>query len=145
MNKIILLGVLISVFVSCQARMLNQYMKFADKPQKRHGKWKEEYSGQDGKLIATGKYDKGEKIGVWKTTFQDKLYQKDKISKWVTKTKVYFPNGRTMEEGQSRLEVSDDQRHWYYLGDWKYYDEKGKLKYIKRYAEGKKVDSISFQ
>ena len=60
-------------------------------------------------------------------------------------TKLYHLNGKIMEKGQSKLDVSDVQRHWYYFGDWKYYDEKGKLKYIKKYANGKKIDSISFQ
>ncbi|MCX8523754.1 hypothetical protein OF897_07435 [Chryseobacterium formosus] len=123
---------------------MNQYMKIDSKTQKRHGKWKEEYSSDQGALIAVGKYKKGEKVGVWKTTFQDKLYQKDKIRKTVTKTKLYFPNGNVMERGQSKLDISESQRHWYYFGDWKYYDENGKLKYIKKYADGKKVDSISF-
>ncbi|MCX8531309.1 hypothetical protein [Chryseobacterium luquanense] len=123
---------------------MNQYIKIDSKTQKRHGKWKEEYSSDQGILIAIGKYRKGEKVGVWKTTFQDKLYQKDKIRKTVTKTKLYSSNGKIMEKGQSRLDISDVQRHWYYFGDWKYYDENGKLKYIKKYADGKKIDSISF-
>ena len=120
-------------------------MKFPDKTQKRHGKWKEEYSDNDGKLIAIGKYNKGEKVGVWKTAFQGKPYQKDKIRKSITKTKLYYPNGKIMQKGQSRLDISESQRHWYYFGDWKFYDENGKLKYIKKYADGKKIDSISFQ
>lgn len=134
---------LFSIFISCKTEM-NQYVKLTDKLQKRHGKWREEYSSEMGTLIAVGKYKYGEKMGVWKTVFQDKIYQKDKIRKSVTKTKLYFPNGIIMESGQSRLDISDDKRHWYYFGDWKYYDENGKLKYIKKYSDGNKVDSISF-
>lgn len=134
----------IFIFVSCKTE-LNQYIRIDSKTQKRHGKWKEEYSVENGKLTAIGKYKKGEKVGVWKTTFQDKLYQKDKIRKSVTKTKLYFPNGKIMQRGQSRFDISENERHWYYFGDWKYYDENGKLKYIKKYADGKKIDSISFK
>ena len=71
-------------------------------------------------------------------------YQKDKIRKSVTNTKLYYPNGKIMEKGQSKLDISDAERHWYYFGDWKYFGENGNLKYIKRYADGKKIDSISF-
>lgn len=142
-----LLLTLFSVFIlaSCQTKKLNQYIRLSDKTKKRHGKWREEYSADGGTLTAVGKYKKGEKVGVWKTSFQNKPYQRDKIRKNMTKTKLYYPNGNIMERGQSRLDISDDQRHWYYYGDWKYYDENGKLKYIKKYADGKKIDSVSFR
>lgn len=145
MKNIILTLLSISVITSCKTKEINQYKKFPDNTQKRHGKWKEEYSSDQGNLIAVGKYKEGEKVGVWRTTFEDKLYQKDNIRKSVTNTKLYYPNGKIMERGQSRLDISAVQRHWYYFGDWKYYNENGKLKYIKKYADGKKVDSISFQ
>ncbi len=144
MKNIVLTLLSIFVFVSCKTKEINQYKKFPDKSQKRHGTWREEYSSDQGTLIALGKYKNGEKVGIWKTTFEDKLYQKDKIRKNLTKTKLYHSNGKIMEKGQSRLDISDVQRHWYYFGDWKYYDENGKLKYVKKYSDGKKVDSISF-
>ncbi|MCY0968049.1 toxin-antitoxin system YwqK family antitoxin [Chryseobacterium wangxinyae] len=144
MKNIVLTLISIFVFVCCKTKEINQYKKFPDKSQKRHGTWREEYSSDRGTLIALGKYKNGEKVGVWKTTFEDKLYQKDKIRKNLTKTKLYHSNGKIMEKGQSRLDISDVQRHWYYFGDWTYYDENGKLKYVKKYSDGKKVDSISF-
>ncbi|NMR34011.1 hypothetical protein HIO71_07275 [Chryseobacterium aquaticum] len=49
-----------------------------------------------------------------------------------------------MQSGQSKMDVSKNERHWYYFGDWKSYNEKGNLQYIKKYEDGKKVDSISF-
>nr|WP_314499682.1 hypothetical protein [uncultured Chryseobacterium sp.] len=140
----ILSALVLTVLISCTTKPINQYVKVENKWQKRHGKWKEEYSSDQGILTAVGKYKMGEKVGVWRTTFQDRPYQKDKIRKNVTKTELYYPNGKIMERGQSKLDISDAQRHWYYFGDWKYYDENGQLKYSKRYREGKKVDSISF-
>lgn len=143
MNKIyVFLLALLSV-VSCTTKM-NQYIKDENKVNKRHGKWKEEYSSDNGTLVAVGKYKKGEKVGTWKTSLNNQLYQKDKIGKKMTKTKVFYQNGKLMEEGQSRLDINENQRHWYYFGDWKYYDENGKLRYIKKYADGKKIDSIGF-
>ncbi|MDY0930570.1 hypothetical protein [Chryseobacterium sp. CFBP8996] len=133
----------IFAFVSCQIKT-NQYIKISDKVQKRHGKWKEEYPTEEGTLIAIGKYKKGEKVGVWKTFVGDKLYQKEKIGRKKTKVFVYHRNGNIMERGQTKLDVSETERHWYYFGDWKFYDENGKLKYIKKYTDGKKIDSVSF-
>lgn len=144
-RNFVLISLISTIFASCKTKEINQYVKVENKWQKRQGKWKEEYSSDQGMLIAVGNYKMGEKIGIWKTTFEDKLYQKDKIRKNVTKTKLYHPNGKIMEKGMSKLDITDVQRHWYYFGDWKYYDDKGKLRYIKKYADGKKMDSISFQ
>jgi len=143
MQKISLILLIVLLLASCNTKT-NQYIKDEKNVSKRHGKWKEEYSSDQGVLIAIGKYKNGEKLGIWKTTFEDKLFQKDKIRKNVTKTKLYHPNGKIMEKGQSKLDISDAERHWYYFGDWKYFGENGNLKYIKRYADGKKIDSISF-
>ncbi|MCJ8154622.1 hypothetical protein MKJ01_12695 [Chryseobacterium sp. SSA4.19] len=143
--KIRLLFLLCCVFlVSCKTK-LNQYVKDDHNTNKRNGKWREEYSSNDGVLIATGKYKKGEKIGVWKIFSDDKLFQKDKIRRDITKTKRYFPNGKIMEKGQSKLEISENERHWFYFGDWKFYNDRGELLYIKKYSNGNKTDSISFK
>ncbi|AZB30029.1 hypothetical protein [Chryseobacterium balustinum] len=133
----------IFAFASCQTKT-NQYIKISDKVQKRHGKWKEEYPTEEGTLIAIGKYKKGEKVGVWKTFVGDKLYQKEKIGRKKTKVFVYHRNGNIMERGQTKLDISENERHWYYFGDWKFYNENGKMKYIKKYTDGKKIDSVSF-
>lgn len=128
---------------SCAPKKVNQYIK-ENGSQLRQGLWMEDYDIDGGKLHAKGKYDKGEKIGVWIMTFQGKKYQKDVIKNGIIKTKFYHPNGKIMEKGQSRTDISSNERHWYYFGDWKYYDDKGKLQFIRKYSEGKKIDSISY-
>jgi antitoxin component YwqK of YwqJK toxin-antitoxin module len=143
MNKIYVFLLAFLTIVSCKTKM-NQYVKDENKVNKRHGKWKEEYSSNDGTMAAVGRYRKGEKIGVWKTYMDNQLFQRDKYGRKMTKTKTYYQNGKLMEQGQSRLDISKDERHWYYFGDWKYYDENGNLKYIKKYTDGKKIDSIAF-
>jgi len=75
----------------------------------------------------------------------NQLYQKDKTQNGVTKTKIFHPYGRIMEKSQSRLDVTENGRHWYYYGDWKYYDENGKLETIKKYDNGKKTDSVAIK
>jgi hypothetical protein len=143
--KIRLLLLLCCVFLfSCKTK-INQYVKDDHDTDKRNGKWREEYSSNECVLIATGKYKKGEKIGVWKMFSNDKLFQKDKIRRDITKTKKYFPNGKIMEKGQSKLEISQNERHWFYFGDWKFYNDIGELLYIKKYFNGNETGSISFK
>lgn len=139
------LALLLMIILGSCSTKINQYAKTPDKVQKRNGKWKEEYSIDEGTLVAVGKYKMGEKVGVWKSSLAGNIFQKDKIKKDITKTKMYHPNGKIRERGQTKLEIKPDNRHWFYFGDWKYYDENGKLMYIKHYDRGTKVDSISFQ
>lgn len=142
MNKIFYF-LIVFIAVSCTSKKVNQYVKI-NNSQLRHGLWLEEYDANGGKLQARGKYDKGEKVGVWKMNFNGRKYQKDVIRNGIIKTKIYHPNGKIMEKGQSRTDISSNERHWYYFGDWKYYDDKGKLQFIRKYSEGKKIDSISY-
>ncbi|SEN08385.1 hypothetical protein SAMN05421856_11447 [Chryseobacterium taichungense] len=130
------------VLVSCKTK-INQYVKDEKKVSKRDGKWKEEYSADEGILHATGKYRMGEKVGVWKMNLNGRKYQKDVIRKGITRTKRYFPNGKIMEKGQSKIDISENERHWFYYGPWEYYNDTGKLLYIKIYNQGQKTDSIS--
>ena len=37
------------------------------------------------------------------------------------------------------------ENNWYYYGDWKCYDENGKLETIKKYDNGKKTDSVAIK
>lgn len=131
------------VLVSCKTK-LNQYVKDQNNVNKRDGKWREEYSADEGTLVAIGKYKLGEKVGTWKTFLDKKMYQKDKVRKDITKTKKYYSNGNIMERGQTKLDISKTERHWYYFGEWKYYNDQGKPLYMKIYEQGKKADSISF-
>ncbi|WP_307449152.1 MULTISPECIES: hypothetical protein [Chryseobacterium] len=142
MKKIILFILMLAFLASCTSKM-NQYIKDDHNVNKRHGKWKEEYSADDGTMVALGKYRNGEKTGTWKTYLGNRLYEKNKIRKDITRTKRYYPDGKLMESGQSKLEVSDHERHWFYFGPWKYYNKEGKLSYIKIYNNGNKTDSIS--
>ncbi|WBV60432.1 hypothetical protein PFY12_15540 [Chryseobacterium camelliae] len=141
MKKICIVLVISLFTFSCQTKM-NQYVKVSKNSQKRHGKWKEEYSTNEGTLTAIGKYKKGEKVGVWKTYFDNKLYQRESIRKEMTKIKRYFPTGTIMEKGQTKLEISQNLRHWFYFGEWKYYDDKKNLLYTKKYYKESKADSI---
>ncbi|AZI22923.1 hypothetical protein EIH07_07675 [Chryseobacterium taklimakanense] len=130
--------------ICCTPKKVNQYVKI-NGAQLRNGLWLESYDSDIGKLQAKGKYYKGEKVGIWKTSFQGKKYQKDVIKDGIIKTKIYHPNGKIMQKGQSRTDISSNERHWYYFGDWKYYDDKGKILFIRKYVLGKKVDSVNMK
>ncbi|MFC3161381.1 hypothetical protein SAMN05443633_101453 [Chryseobacterium arachidis] len=143
MKKIIISFVIIAVNISCKTK-INQYVKDENNARKRHGKWEEVYIDNKDTLITKGKYRRGEKVGIWKTLYQNKLYEKNRVGKKLTRVKRYFPDGTLMESGQTRLDISPKNYHWYYIGEWKYYSREGKLLYKKIYYKDQKADSISF-
>lgn len=132
------------IFVSCVPVEINQYIKDG-KIQKRDGKWIETNATEEGEFVSKGKYIKGDKVRVWRTYIDNEIYQKDVYRKDLIKTKIFHPNGRIKIKGHSTTEITDDYIHWFYTGDWKYYNEKGKLIYIKKYSKGKPLDSVSYQ
>lgn len=144
MQKILfqLLGT-IFLLIACTSN-INQY-KTIGKMNYRNGKWVEKDSVVDGLYVSKGKYKIGDKIGVWKTYFNNKLYQKDKTKDSLIKTKTYFTSRKLRQKGQSKLIKTDTTVHWYISGTWKYYNEKRHLLYEKTYHLIQKPDSISYQ
>ena len=134
--------VLIFGFVSCGSSKVNQYVK-EENARKRDGFWVQNYSADQGEIISKGKYKNGEKVGVWKTSLNGVRLQREAHRRNLIKTKIFYPNGKLKEKGNSITEITDEFRHWHYNGKWKYFDENGKLIYIKTYSKGAKVDSIS--
>ncbi len=41
-----------------------------------------------------------------------------------------------MSQGKTKSEIKNNLLHWFYFGNWKYYDEKGKLIKTKKYENG---------
>ena len=59
----------------------NKYVIDEKGNQKRNGMWIENSSSNNGELQEKGKYRNGEKVGLWKTSFEGKIYQKERFLK----------------------------------------------------------------
>ena len=93
----------------------------------------------DGDVTSRGRYKHGEMVGKWTWKFGDTLYQRDKIRKKLITTKYFYPNGKLMANGQSRLEISggkEGHRLWYKFGPWNEFDKNGNLLWVKYYDKG---------
>ena len=130
--------------ISCTAKTgkINQYAKDNNSVRQRNGNWEEKYASDIGELIGKGKYKNGQKVGLWVTKYQDKVYQKERFKKNISKVKIYHKNGVLREKGQTKTNENDTQMHWFYDGAWKIYDENGKHIYTKIYKQGTPLDSI---
>ncbi len=130
------------MLISCKSEV-NQSQTIKKNVQLKTGKWIEEDDYPNQKYVSIGKYKKGEKVGVWKVYLNGKIYQKDRFKDSLTYTKFYYPNGKILKKGVSKTIKDSKSIFWYYEGKWKFYDENGKLEYIKIYhRDSNKNDSI---
>lgn len=131
--------------ISCKNEV-NQYQTVRKNVKLKTGKWVEKDDYPDQKYVSIGKYEKGEKTGVWKVYLNGALYQKDKFKDSITRTKFYYPDGKILKKGVSKTIEDHQSILWYYHGKWKFYDDNGKLEYIKiYYRDSNKTDSINIK
>ena len=89
-----------------------------------------------------GRYWKGRERGVWKYYYNDTLYQKEKYSGNNARVRLYHRNKRLSASGRTQIDFNGKLAHWYYQGDWKYYDTGGKLLKTVTYEKGSPVAEI---
>jgi antitoxin component YwqK of YwqJK toxin-antitoxin module len=104
---------------------------------------------QEGRWITTdtfdfpytikAKYHKGKEKGTWRYYSDGKLVRKEKYKKTKCITQYFYPNGQLMKKGFTKSDQIDKQYHWYYQGDWYFYDENGKITAIKTYEKGEMI------
>lgn len=58
------------------------------------------------------------------------------------KTTFYYPNGLVRMSGNARLENLPDRIHYYYYGQWKAYDDSGKLVKYYYYRKGELIKTV---
>ena len=130
----LLLFVLLSSLNSCG---INQY-----KDGLRTGLWISKTDDADVVYKSRGRYIRGREKGTWKYFQNDTLYQKDKYSGNRALVTFYHPNKRIRAIGKTQLDLTAKQIHWYYTGDWKYFDPKGNLLKVVTYKEGNPIAEI---
>lgn len=88
---------------------------------------------------AKEKYRKNIPVGTWKKFKNKKLEKKEKFIDNICYTTNYYENGKIESFGKVRLIDNKAETHWFYFGDWLYYDKSGKLIRIAKYENGKLI------
>ena len=88
------------------------------------------------------KYKKGDEIGTWKTFKNKQKYIVEKYKNATCHITYFGTNKKIIIKGQTQFEITNKQMHWYYFGDWLFYDENGKLVKIKKYELGELKSEI---
>lgn len=137
MKRFSILLITIISLNSCKTRTTNQTIN-----KKREGLWIEKYAIDSAQYKSIGKYKKDDPIKKWKYYLNGKLIKKECHHKKFCQTKFYHENGEIQSQGKTRLDLSTKYAHWFYSGNWNFYDDKGKLIMKRNYDKGKLLSEI---
>lgn len=133
--KLLLLSFIAIILLSCKTK-LNSF----DSNGKHHGQWKYYYDMDGTKLRGKGRFRHGQQVGRWiYYTYDGAVERKErkKLFRDIHITTFYYPSGKVSHRGYSRLLINEEGVHYYWFGEWKYYDEKGKHLKSAYYDDGK--------
>lgn len=115
------------------------------KDKKREGRWVELYTQDSFKYKSVGKYHEGDPIKKWRYYLNGKIIKKEKRKKNFCYTINYFENGKIESFGKTKIDLSSKNAHWFYTGEWNYFNEKGNQIAIRIYENGKLISEKKFQ
>lgn len=107
------------------------------------GEWR--YYYPSGKLKAIGFYKKGKKNGMFKTYNEEdgtlflEQYYTTGLEDDLIRCVFYYKNGNVEKEG-----TAYERNNWEITGEWKYYDEQGKLKRIEIFDKNDLIETKEF-
>ena len=81
-------------------------------------------------------YKKGQPVRKWRNYKNETLVKSEKYKGNTSTIKFYNEAKKVIATGKSKLDETNEFAHWYYDGDWFYYDDSGKLIQTKSYYNG---------
>jgi antitoxin component YwqK of YwqJK toxin-antitoxin module len=124
-------------FIGCKTAPINQKVN-----KKREGLWIENYSVDSSKYKSIGKYKNDDPIKKWRYYLNGKIIKREKYKGTICKTKTYFENGKIQSKGHTKTITNNIEIHWFYDGDWNFYNEKGKPTIVKKYNNGELISEV---
>lgn len=117
--------------------------------QKEHvGRWKyNEDKANPAQITSTGRFKNGKQVKKWKYFYPNgRLYLVEKYDSKkdlrLLNATYYHPNGNIMHVGQAVQENTNEKIHYYWIGNWQYYNEDGSLQKTVVYEKGWPVKAI---
>jgi antitoxin component YwqK of YwqJK toxin-antitoxin module len=81
-------------------------------------------------------YKKGQAVKTWKNYKNKNLVKSEKYKGNSSIIKFYNNSKKVIATGKTKLDETTELAHWYYDGDWFYYNDDGKLTATKTYYNG---------
>ncbi|TRX34076.1 hypothetical protein FNW52_14820 [Flavobacterium sp. ZT3R18] len=130
---------LILTLIGCKTAPINQKIN-----KKREGLWIENYAVDSAKYKSVGKYYLDDPIKKWRYYLNGKIIKREKYKRNICTTTNYFENGKIQSKGQTKTTTDNMEIHWFYDGNWNFFDEKGKLIVTRKYSNGELVSEVEF-
>jgi len=124
-------------FIGCKTAPINQKAN-----NKKVGLWIEKYSIDTLQCKSVGKYKNGEPTKKWLYYTGNVITKKEIYRKNKCIITYYNANGTIQSKGKTKLVVTGPEIHWFYYGDWKYFDENGNQISTRKYDNGELVSDI---
>jgi antitoxin component YwqK of YwqJK toxin-antitoxin module len=102
----------------------------------REGKWVYKDTVNGVLYKSKGRYIKSVEIKTWRYYENRKLVKIEQYLNGICHIKTFDHKGRITSTGQSLLVEEQDGTHWYIIGEWTFFNEKGKIIGIKKYQNG---------
>ena len=125
------------ILIGCKSTPINQKIN-----KKREGLWIENYSVDSAKYKSVGKYHLDDPIKKWRYYLNGKIFKREKYKRNTCSTTTYFENGKIQSKGHTKTTTDNIEIHWFYDGDWNFFDEKGKLMVTRKYSNGELVSEV---
>lgn len=132
---VFIVGISFSANAHLFKRKVNRY-----KNGLREGLWITYVDSANKKIESKGKFKVGREKGKWKYYSEDGvLRRKEVFRKEEIFITYYYDNGKKESCGMALIKLDANLLHFYWTGDWKYYDRIGKLKRIATFKNGEEI------
>jgi hypothetical protein len=128
MKKALVILLVITVFFGCKINQRKNNM--------RQGHWIERDTINKIVYKSKGRYKNDEEIKTWKFYINNKISKIEKYENNICMVTTFYPNGKIESKGQTNVELSSTERHWFYFGDWTFFDENNQIYLIRTYEKG---------
>ena len=128
MKKVLLCVFVLIVACGCKINQRKNNM--------RQGLWIERDTINEVVYKSRGRYKNDEEIKTWKFYKNNKISKIEKYDNNICQITTFYPNGKIESKGQTRVEITAQLRHWFYFGDWTFFDQNNQIYMIKTYEKG---------
>ena len=122
--------------------IINRY----DRNAQHHGKWKYLDRSHGRRLVCFGRFDHGKQIGDWQYYHPNGTLRMTEQYTWEgdkrrVNVSFYHDNGQVSTQGIAMVEVEAGKTHYYWNGDWIYFEPDGSFWKTVTYNYGQPVKS----
>ena len=125
------------IFISLSSCKINQTRNAL-----KQGKWIEAKQFINTHSSSEGRYKKGEKVGKWNYSINDRIVSQEKYKKNSCHIIKYHNTGKVQQIGHSKKTTVGTKTEWLPSGKWIFYDSEGVLLGTKIYENGIPIQEI---